>query len=299
MYLSRDYPQLSKNIAATYLAEITANKLKPELQRHFLYRYYLSEHTLASRKIFYDYSVPHTQQEINFFLDYSAGYKKFLAGHSPFIPWPVETGDLKTFGPWFFLYEYLRAHFYGQYLKLDPVPLPAEIQSQLATQLVADERFLYRHPFLAICIIYYAYFQGWGDSRDQLDRQFQRLFAQIPTEPEIQKRYFFGLTHLIICDTNFYQYAPRSRYRWALDNLTSQKAQIQNIDLIFEVMLAGKFFGSKIYSDDFFNQLVSRHYNPRWPCLLEKAGQTPAQNEHSNALVLLLTKKWALAPRPS
>ena len=266
--------KLAAAVESIYLKLIRGSSLDFIKARHFLYRYYIVKQDPASWDLLDRVGRIRTEE-----------FAKRLIGH----------GGRENHYPrrLDYVYQRLRTGFYVHLFGIRPTPFSDTEVSLIAKSLFAADGYWRLHTYRAICIVFYLYFQQKVNLIAAAEEKFTRVFSGRQTSDI--RNYVYGLTHFIICGTNFYQLPPPPKYQKYLAEIHRQKSNIppEWIDLILETALAGKFYGQQIWSAAELEKIIQLR-------LVRDNGGTYIggrlgginRSEHVNALLILLVNDW-------
>jgi len=287
----KNLEEIASSIENVYLKEIKDKKLPSEKARHFLYRYYITEQTESSLYLLQSLSLAETKKEAAIFHSYEKQKLDFLQGKGYFLA-RFDDENLAKYGNLLFLYEYLKTGFYASFFGIKMPAIPEKEIEFAKAHLLKESSFVAKHTFRSISIAYYAYYQNIFDLRKELIRVLLKDTTPKDESKKHLERYCYGLTHLIIGDTNFYLQKPETSYKWILEKITEYLPKIQNLDLVLEMLLTTKLLGEPIYQADGLYQIISSKFNPKLKYLTMKETSSADIAEHYNALAILLIKNW-------
>lgn len=139
--------------------------------------------------------------------------------------------------------------------------------------------------YKVICVVYYAYFQSYCDYREELKKQFLAMGKN-----DFGKNYHYGLTHFVICDSNFYQMAPRNS-NWISGILHSEAPAIlstKKLDLIAEAQLTSMMLGDNLLPNKEFEELIQQYYDEKTGYFRQSAERDINSSEHTNSLIMMI-----------
>lgn len=192
-----------------------------------------------------------------------------------------------------YVYECLRTNFYLHLFDSNERIFSQKELLAIQKSLFSDNDYWLTQTYKAICIVFYLFFQQHIDWIEEAEKKFARLFDQ-KKNPDI-RNYLYGVTHFIICGTNYYQYAPGERYKKYLLEIERYKENIDPkwIDLIIEIALVGKFYGEYVWRFDELEGFIRPRVASSAPAYIKShRDDTINGSEHVNSLFVLLASDW-------
>ncbi len=250
-----------RQITTEYLTAISQTRLSEPNARHFMFRYAMSIPQTFQRVDFASLALPITNNELS----------NLANDNQPLTPLT--------------LYDYLRTGFYADFLKIHQRKLSKNIVELILRDGI-DSNLLTTKTYKVICAVYYAFYQGYCDLRTELRRKFEA----IPTKDFTGDNYYYGITHFVICDSNFYLLAPR-RSSWVLDSLKESVSSIlstNKLDLIAEAQLTAKLLGSELFTGSEFSNMIMEHYDEKAGYFKQSIDRGIDSSEHTNSLIMMI-----------
>lgn len=272
--------KLAAAIEQTYLKSIRGRGLDFVKARHFLYRYYIVKQDLSSWA-----ELGQTCR---------AATEKFAAGLI------TAAGQKEYPDQLDYVYERFRTGFYINLFGIRPTPFSDTEISLIEKNLFAGDSYWRFHAYRAICIVFYLYFQHRIDWIGKAEDKFAAVFSGRQTGDI--RNYLYGLTHFIICSTNFYQQPPPPEYQKYLAEIHRQKRRLKPewVDLVLEAALAGKFYGQNVWPAADLEKFIEPHLVRRQDTayIRSRPGSNLNLSEHTNALLVLLVNDWRFPTFP-
>ncbi|MBI5151695.1 MAG: hypothetical protein HZA34_03930 [Candidatus Pacebacteria bacterium] len=299
---------ISRRIVETYLHNFSA--LSFEKQRHFLYRVAIACPTEENRTAFITHSKQHTieqsrqyrsiEKDILMLLEET---QRRVQNTSPLKPSDVKRLSYWTTFPSFpLLYSALLTQFYLKTVQSSvSIAIPQSLISDVVTEILQKDTPLLVSSTYACCVMFFLYFFGYLDKVDEFSHQFQRVFDHHTYIDEAEyTNYYYGLTHLVICSSLFYQHAPLSQFHWTVEPLQYALKNLQKSlskDLMTEIALALRMqHAAKREVEQYITTIEKEFddllgYVPR-----ASQGATLENSEHLNVVLLLLSEGEAWIP---
>lgn len=170
-----------------------------------------------------------------------------------------------------------------------------------------DPEVLRYNASRTVAAVRYLEFLGLEARREEFENLFRRVFMDTPDEKLGSVEYLnkiYGLTHLVIADSDFYQRpASSEKYRWVLDyfrrNLDAVLART-NPDAVAEVGLCFRLAG--LEEDPAVGRArayVLARFEEKQGAVLNGGAFDSERDEHRNAVAYLLFSDWeGLRPGP-
>lgn len=291
---------ISRRIVETYLQNFSA--LSFEKQRHFLYRISIACPTKENQAAFFTHSKQKTIEQSKRYLSIEKDIRILMEETKQHM---LSTSSLKpsdakrlsywtTFPSFPLLYSILLSQFYLKTVRSSVlIEIPQFLISDVVSEILQKDTPLLVSSTYACCVMFFLYFFGYQDKIDEFSHKFQRVFDSRTYSDEAERvNYYYGLTHLIICSSVFYQYIPLSQFRWTIQPLQYALKNLQNSlskDLITEIALALRMQGEGRREGELYIATIEKEFDDVFgylPRMLKDA--TVESSEHLNAILLLL-----------
>ncbi|MGI5827940.1 MAG: DUF3541 domain-containing protein [Patescibacteria group bacterium] len=296
-----DIRYISESIIKTYTTKI--NELPKDKGRHFLYRAWLATGKEDLKKqlfeLAYDYTKEKGIKEINSFLEDPKNYFQKKQGEVERYK-SRKINDTQKRQQWLRridLYSYHCLIWYMYYMNVFGVlkkQMRQELFSAYPEKVLTDSRFVLYATVSATNTAYLSKQFNIADIIDDYLNLFTEIFNnKLLADDEIFNNYVYGLTHIIIGDSNFYQQqVQRAKYRWvgeAFNRLTDDIFTRLSLDINVEVALCMKMLGmeNRAYIES-VNKRVEDNFSLSKGYILREENNSFEFAEHTNAVTLLL-----------
>lgn len=289
---------ITDTIITTYLSALT--EFSPSKKRHFLYRAYVatSREDLGVLLKEVAISLSHTEKEL--IRMYNDAYEKLLERRqaelsSYSIRKPNDKKKLEQWQKHISLYIFhglVWALYYLRTLSIsDTPPFTIDVKS-IENELFSDVQFIRYATVSAVNIVFLSRNIGLFNIEEQFSTKFQKIFEDSPHKDIVTfTNYIYGLTHIIIGDSNFYtQDILREKYGWVKNALDLYQEQIfdqLSLDINTEVALCYRMFGieNNEYIQKVSQRLLANFYDGY---IHRETDNSMNFAEHTNAIALLL-----------
>ncbi|MDR0463092.1 MAG: DUF3541 domain-containing protein [Pseudomonadales bacterium] len=300
----------SSKITEAYIDHL--DQLDPSTKRHFLFRLQLidpSYQTLFKQTSF-DFTKSNLSQ-IKAFNNNSPELlnetRQRISQLKPYYPHLEKRYQIWHQLPELVCFYDLLVHcFYCRLFELDFHLDPDLVVSRLKL-LIDHPEFIRCSSTQAICILYYLrYIGAWPTtySFSNLTTQFYDLLSQHKNDDVVGIfNYLYGLTHFIICSSDFYQHAPDPTFNIYLPKLATELTQHAkqdqfSLDLKIEAALCFCLYGQTKH-DLVIQSMLSneQNFDEKLQIINNKPHQAPPSYqgcEHTNVLYLMIVAKLAL-----
>jgi len=295
--------EITDLIIQTYLKRI--DELSPGVARHFLYR---ASQIASSPKLekLLEKAKQFTANEkikIETYINDPASIE--AERNNRLLNYEVKkVNDAKKLEQWkkhLTLYAYHSIIWCLFYLKIFNLSYPKLWESKIKQKsteiidlLLNSSDFIKFSTVSAINIIFLSKNCELTNKDKEFVQIFKKLFAnqkEIKTDPVIFTNYIYGLTHIIIGTSNFYQKKVNG-YNWILKEFQKYENRIfeeLTLDINTEVALCYKL--CNLENENYINKVEKRlmkNFNPKEGYIVRESDSSFRFAEHTNAITLLL-----------
>ena len=287
-------------IIRTYVdrrSELPENK-----QRHFLYRAVKATGREDLSDIFLHELKPYTLKQdgaaVSAYVADQAAY--LTAASKDIIKYePRKQNDAAKKEQWLAVPSLYANHslvwslYYLKVFNVSTLPIKLDVEEIWQT-LLANPNFLKYAPVCAINLIYHLRNLGFGDRTKELGDLFRTVFANTdPNDPVTYINYVYGLTHIVIGESNFYiSTVDQAKLLWIREIFEQQQDPIYDrltLDINAEVALCLLMLCSdaKQYIAQVEQRLVD-NFVAKDGYIHREEKSTFQFAEHTNAVAILL-----------
>jgi hypothetical protein len=193
------------------------------------------------------------------------------------------------------LHEYPSSGLYQSKIAQDLIKKLKKINWKMR---LLESTLLTFDPVQTINTVWWLHDLGVIDLRDKIVKIFLNLnsFSKNESLTELsQHNYYYGLTHIILCESNYYRnYADTSLGLQIIELLKKSESDIlssNNLDLISEVGITYKLTRQKDSAIEKFQQTIIKNINKETH-LLPISKEKEAHFEHAHSLAIVLLYPW-------
>ncbi len=245
-----DIHQISNSIEHQYLKNLSL--LDPVLQRHFLYRLYLSNKNKKNKQLLLTIAKKNTLLSNSLFDTFNNDFDRAVENQKQKIHLliPRYPHEKERFRAWLkvpelvLFYGILRECFYIKYFS-ETVYLNRQMIASLFEKMILNQEFITKSSTHAICIIFYLEYLGLLHDVGITDKwsELQKIISMFSIDERSNQvqifNYLYALNHFVICDSFFYLRPPNVPQNYLDDiqkNVLIYKDKI-SLDLLMECCL--------------------------------------------------------------
>lgn len=292
---------LIKTIVDTYLSHLDEFDHESKV-RHFLYRAYGATGREDVKELFLARSRTYTFSRENILTKYEDSFDDLVSGVIKRTEGEKvqKVNDKKKFEQWLLhprlrvLSEVLVTVFYLNIFELrEPSSIHLPKIDELKKELLSSRDFITFAVVSAVNIVYFAKNLKIFDCEESFLEIFRDVFARNMKSNELFTNYIYGLTHIIIGESEYYtKHIDVSKYEWILNELMSHSEEIYTqltLDINVEVAICMRMLGvaENMYISN-VRKWIGNNFDEKCGFVSRGPEGTIFRSEHVNSIVLIL-----------